>query len=445
MSSQTQFAVVLFLAGFVNVPVQACPGDADGNEEVNLVDYASFHECFRSVGEPLPPECTSMDFDLDNDVDFADFSFFQSLDGRCCPSWSQALDLSSMDSPVSALAAFDDGAGLALYAGGLFGNAGGNPVFGIAKWDGSTWSALDGGMNQFVFALAVHDAGQGELLYAGGAFTTAGNISASRIARWDGLAWSALGEGMNQAVFDFATWGADLYAGGRFTMAGGSDANYIARWDGRTWSSLGDGLNGWMHALVVFDDGEGPALYAGGEFTMAGATEAPFVAKWNGSTWSALGSGMNGAVFALASFDDGTGSALYAGGSFTTADGVSVGKFARWDGSSWSAPGNGTSSFLNDRVKGLTVFDDGSGPVFCAGGRFTGAGGARANYIAQWDGVSWSPLGVGTNTTAGTLLAFDNGTGPALYVGGAFTLAGGFESSYLAAWSRPLSPCSQDE
>jgi hypothetical protein len=60
-----------------------------------------------------------------------------------------------------------------------------------------------------------------------------------------------------------------------------------------------------VNALIVFDDGTGPALYAGGAFTTAGGVSANRIAKWNGSTstWSALGGGIwNSAVFSLAVF-----------------------------------------------------------------------------------------------------------------------------------------------
>jgi hypothetical protein len=43
-----------------------------------------------------------------------------------------------------------------------------------------------------VLALAV----SGSDLYAGGEFTTAGGISAANIAKWNGSSWSALGSGM---------------------------------------------------------------------------------------------------------------------------------------------------------------------------------------------------------------------------------------------------------
>jgi hypothetical protein len=76
-------------------------------------------------------------------------------------------------------------------------------VNGVAKWDGLSWSALGGGVSgslgvfsfPIVEALAVFHDGGGAALYAGGSFTTAGGIPAANIARWNGTTWSALGSG----------------------------------------------------------------------------------------------------------------------------------------------------------------------------------------------------------------------------------------------------------
>src|SRR6185436_6679524 len=114
-------------------------------------------------------------------------------------------------------------------------------------------------------------------------------------------------------------------------------ASRIAKWDGTSWSPLGSGMNGSVWALVEHDDGTGPALYAGGDFTTAGGVAANRIARWNGASWSALGSGVAGtttpSVRALVVHDDGSGPALYAGGSFTQAGAVIVNRVAKWDGS----------------------------------------------------------------------------------------------------------------
>src|SRR5690606_9866234 len=112
-------------------------------------------------------------------------------------------------------------------------------------------------------------------LYVGGAFYRAGDIArADGVARWDGALWGGLGLGLYHPerahaakamlVFDNGA-GPALYLGGRFTEAGGVAARNVARWDGEAWSPLGDGLAGLeVRALAVYDDGSGPAIYAGG-------------------------------------------------------------------------------------------------------------------------------------------------------------------------------------
>jgi hypothetical protein len=139
-------------------------------------------------------------------------------------------------------------------------------------------------MDKGVFALAVYDGGGGPALYAGGNFTTAGGGAASKIARWDGSSWSALGNGTNSAVNALAVYdgggGPALCAGGDFTTAGGVAASFIARWDGTSWSALGSGMDAGVFAVAAFDDGGGPALYAGGGFTSAIDSGDSFLAKW---------------------------------------------------------------------------------------------------------------------------------------------------------------------
>src|SRR5262249_11403662 len=140
------------------------------------------------------------------------------------------------------------------------------------------------------------------------------------------------------------------------------------------------------------------------------------------------------AVLALTVFDDGTGPALYAGGSFTRAGGAQANYVAKWDGRQWSALGSGMDHY----VWALTVFDDGTGPALYAGGTFVTAGGAPVNRIAKWDGTEWSALGSGMdpgmNAGVQALTVFDNGTGPALYAGGDFRMAGGVTANNIAMW-----------
>ena len=79
---------------------------------------------------------------------------------------------------------FDDGGGAALYVGGDFTSAGGVAVNRIARWDGTLWSALDGGVNGPVAALTVYDDGSGPALCAGGVFSGVPGSGDSFVALW---------------------------------------------------------------------------------------------------------------------------------------------------------------------------------------------------------------------------------------------------------------------
>lgn len=370
------------------------------------------------------------------------FNYVAKWDGSA---WSPLGSGTSGGGVVQELAAYRPPSGTTeLYVGGSFINAGSVEVNRVAKWDGATWSDVSGRPPQGVSGEGVTSvralAGFHPLtspsppeLYAGGFFTTAGKVPADRIARWNGTKWSPVGGGMNQAVLALAVCdsptGPVLFAGGEFSVAGGISANHIAQWDGTVWSSLGSGVDGDVNALAAFDDGTGVSLIVGGEFSNAGGIPANRIAKWDGVSWSNIGD-TSTLVEALTVHDDGTGPALYAGGWFTVAGGILVNRVAKWDGVSWSALGSG----VNGRVFALSSFNDGTGPALYAGGEFTFAGGVAANHIAKWDGSSWSPLGTGTDDWVLSLNAFNDGTGNSLFVGGEFVTAGGVTANYLARW-----------
>jgi hypothetical protein len=187
----------------------------------------------------------------------------------------------------------------------------------IARWDGTSWSALGSGMGGYTMVRTLAVLTNGDLV-AGGQFATAGGVGVNHIARWDGTNWSALGSGMNGSVFVVTTLpNGDLVAGGSFSTAGGVSANRIARWDGTSWSALGSGMNvnSYVSALAVLPNAD---LVAGGSFTTAGGVSASRIARWNGASWSALGPGTNYGVGALAALQDGH---VVAGGPFTMVGG----------------------------------------------------------------------------------------------------------------------------
>ena len=159
----------------------------------------------------------------------------------------------------------------------------------IVSWNGTTPSAItQGGMSGGVNALAFDTSGN---VYVGGSFASAGGVAnTSYIAKWNGSSWSALGTGMNGDVsaLVYDSTNNVLYAGGTFTTAGGVTVNRVAKWNGTSWTALGttgvSGTSAAVYALAM--DSSGNNLYAGGNFTTAGGVTVSNIAKWNGSAWS---------------------------------------------------------------------------------------------------------------------------------------------------------------
>jgi hypothetical protein len=219
-----------------------------------------------------------------------------------------------LDNECRAIAIAPDGN---LYAGGLFGLAGGVAnTSHIAVWtfdSGYTWAPLGTGLNDNVLALAIAPNGD---LYVGGSFD---NVAYPYLCKWNGAAFSAVGTNtdINGYVYSLA-FGATgyLYVGGDFTNAGGdANADRIARWNGASWESLGSGTNNTVYGIVVFSG----KVYASGYFTTAGGlTLTDRVAVWSNGAWQPLDVDLPGTstVYAVLPASDGS---LYIGGMFSTA------------------------------------------------------------------------------------------------------------------------------
>ncbi len=333
-----------------------------------------------------------------------------------------------------------------IYAAGSFDTAGNTSANNVAMWDPNTgaWSALGNGITlgsgyAVVSALAVDANGN---LYAAGNFDTAGTASANNVAVWNGSTWSALGGGITlsgsgQSGASVSALAVDangnVYAGGAFDTAGTASANNVAWWNTSTpgtgtWYALGDGISlssgsAIVNALTIDANGN---VYAGGSFdTAADASGADNnVAMWTpntgtpgAGTWSALGTGIGPITLALAFGPDGY---LYAGTPTVdqygnpTSEGNAV---YRWNGSSWTPMV--TVSVTSLDVEGppsVKVLARGNGTLY-AGGLFDTIGGIAAGNVASmvFGSISGSisgPGAIGLNQTgAFTLpLTFYDGT-----------------------------------
>jgi uncharacterized delta-60 repeat protein len=360
----------------------------------------------------------------------------------CTSHWDATIGQPGFDAPVVALAEFQG----ELYAGGEFTMAGGAPATGIAKWDGSQWLPVGGGVRHIggahsVAALHVFDDGTGPALYAGGAFNAAGETHVEGVARWDGAEWSAVGTPgspllwgtMDFTVLDDGS-GPALYAAGFFE--GG-----VAKWTGSEWTLLDVPSSAWPNWIRSMEAFEG-ALYIGG-----GPSGSHGIEKWEpGQGWSSVFPPGLHSVWSMAVFDDGSGEALYAG-SLNDFFGGLVG-IGKWNGENWQQVG--TWGFLPTMVYAFAVFDDGAGggPALYAGGAFHWSleSGVVSHSVVKWDPGSqaWLPLpGLraedGSGATVHALAGFSTGSGsaPMLHAGGTFRMADGAPANRIARWGCP--------
>jgi trimeric autotransporter adhesin len=321
--------------------------------------------------------------------------------------------------------------GTDLIIGGKFTQAGSTNVGAIARLSGNTWLPVGSGLAYAFDNASVYDVKvMGGNLYACGLFTSAGGVPANNIARWDGSSWSALGSGFNFAANQMAVSGSDLYVVGEFTEAGGIPARGVARWNGSSWSALAEGVSGSPYAVAV----SGSNVYVGGRMPGAGTISVNNIARWNGSSWNAMGDGLGSTILFNAVYTIAVnGSQIYAGGDFGTSGSVAAVHIAQWNGSSWSGVGGGVG-LVSEPTDGVTDIQI-DGTAVYAGGAFQTAGGQPANNIARWDGSRWLSLGSGTSDGVKGPVSSQTLRNGQLFVGGFFDQAGGKVSSNFASWT----------
>jgi hypothetical protein len=124
------------------------------------------------------------------------------------------------------------------------------------------------------------------------------------------------------------------------------------------------------------------------------------------------------------------GTNVYVGADSTNIAGiVQADHVARWNGSSWAAVGAnaaGTDGYLPVVTSIDALFTSGS-HVYASGNWLNVGGDPTADYLADFDGTSWKPVGTdgagnGSLTAKGESFAMFGGV---LHIGGNFTKAGG--------------------
>jgi hypothetical protein len=332
--------------------------------------------------------------------------------------------------------------GTTIYAAGFFATAGGITANGVARYNSTTntWQALGQGLKYLatdtdearVVATALDSSGN---LYVGGYFDQATNadgstVAVTGVAKWNGSTWSALGTGLTQnngnppTVLSLAASGGDVYVGGVFDKAGGTTVNSIAKWNGSAWSALGSGVtrpnfpSGTQSGAVFSIRVQGTDIYLAGQFDN---TPTDHITKWNGTAYQAVGSAVN--TFSTLIGTAFVGSELYVSNSAAAAT------VWRLVGGTWQDVTPPVALGFTDNAAALT---SNAGRLYFHGSQVNQEG-----KVAVYDGLSWkllagNPLAnpIGTFEAQVAALAF---IGADTYFGGSFTSVNNEDMESLAA------------
>lgn len=353
---------------------------------------------------------------------------------------------------ISAMASWDDGTGTSLYLGGDFSLVGSALGSGVVRFDGDRFHAvgcgivgldpfgasdISGNVSYYgeVETIEPWDpdaAGPlSSVLVVGGRFGHAGGQTVNNIAVWDGSQWSTLGSGLGQdtglaldyiysRVHDFQVFNGELYACGVFQLPNGQN---LAKWNGASWTAVGSNLPGWPQGMTVHDDGTGAALYVcgrgfGGVYKLdggswvniAGAAGTPADPNSAPDDYGAIvsfdpdGAGPQSAMLCVAGQSNGVELRLW-----TWAGGA-------WTSHSFAEVTDPNTQAAYNRITGMTVHDDGSGPALfmTVGSVEIGPSGFDRGYsfLHKWDGSTFSVVGTPTTIAAGETIPGGAGSLP---------------------------------
>lgn len=266
-----------------------------------------------------------------------------------------------------------------LYAGGHFSKIGSTNVSGVAKWDGTKWTALGNGLRgkgKYEFeatdGATIYDLefdGSGNL-YASGTFTgVEATINESNygnaysIGKWDGTKWTALCQGC-PIVISIALTSTNSIYGGTWNTSPNFKMGIVSNYTSGMATYISKELVGKkpgqydndakFEKYIALDKNN--TLYATGNFEKAGTKAIKYLAVWNSSTseWENVGNGINGVGGNI--MIDKTKNILYVVGDFSEADNINAYGAASYNISTkkWSPLGVGYT------IQGIVLAKDGT-------------------------------------------------------------------------------------
>ncbi|MBY0112429.1 MAG: hypothetical protein K2Y21_06380 [Phycisphaerales bacterium] len=290
---------------------------------------------------------------------------------------------------------------------------------GIARWDGSNWSAFGDGI-QGIGRAAIETASGA--IVVGGEFPQIGDTDTSNLACWLNQTWTALvvskiapaptstapaGTRLHlvnkTGLFDGVRWtglpvsrvrnitataqsaAGEIYAAGDCTPDGGPEVRCLVRLVGGEWSFFAPGGD---EAILRMTTDSAENIYAIGAFQTIGGVQAPGVARWSGTSWVSMGSGFPEGCTAISAI--GPENVVVASTDRPPAH-PRYTRVSRWNGSSWTLLGPAFEAGATPKIEALLAAKDGT--IF-SNAPVAGPFGDTVDGIARWDGVAWKQVGL---------------------------------------------------
>ena len=297
-----------------------------------------------------------------------------------------------------------------IYIGGNLKIVGGKPIYGLAKWNGNEWLEVGGNVkndttgptsniNGVVRTMKVFN----NELYIGGLFDSVGTIASKNVAKWNGSTWTALGKSFNidcgnDGVSSLEVFNGEIYASGNFNCPLPGNER-ISKLVDTNWVQVGNSING--DAIIDKLYAYNSSLYVGGYFFANNGNADNSLMFTDGFNYYPTSGGvLPSNLLNMINYQN----ELYVVGQIDYAGFNPINRIGKWDGSQWVSINLALEHNLNvvGTAGSLAIYDG----KLVIGGSFTSINGVPATNIAMVDFT----VGLPTKQNDKNLTIFPNPT-----------------------------------
>lgn len=271
---------------------------------------------------------------------------------------------SCLPNPVNSIIRFND----TIYITGAFSWTGigttTTQLNGIAKWDGIKWCPIGNGLqinlggNGVGYKFKIYN----NELYLAGGFDSIAGVSAHGLAKFNGTNWTAVNNlprinpSTSNLAYDVEFFNSEIYVGG--IMDNGSTLKDIVKWNGTSWINPGIGMYGlgFITGITRYKND----LYVIGSYSYFDHPSNPgnSLVKFNGTSWMGLGTGIlfnptsQSSIYGYKTYNNN----LYLGGKFDKCNESKISYVTVFDGSKFCSLD--TTTIFSQGVECLEFFKD---------------------------------------------------------------------------------------